>query len=269
MADADVQCAVCRRGLLTGERPLPYAEARSAARVLVCPLCVERAEKSGWTPLDEPSEAIPAGVDDAERTVRLLQAQVTTLQDKLDDAQGTLEHTREHTFERETELETLAARLADAEAEGAALRLAAAEAERREAQVRHELEEARTAQAAVLRARRREADGVYLAGIAAEVFNRSPQAATIGLLVGLHGAPAVRIDVEGFALPRAVAIAFDWPEGGRDYRVTIDLVARRFDLADLVPGGDGRLVRRSAPLVPNADWIDGRIVTAPAEPTIL
>ncbi|MFM9125441.1 MAG: hypothetical protein ACKOSO_09955 [Actinomycetota bacterium] len=63
-------------------------------------------------------------------------------------------------------------------------------------------------------------------------------------------------------------IAFSWPQGGRDYRVDIDLVARRFDLHDLVPGGDGRLVPRAEVLHANAEWVDGRVVTAPAEPTI-
>ncbi|MGI9116992.1 MAG: hypothetical protein ACR2JV_05090, partial [Gaiellales bacterium] len=168
-----------------------------------------------------------------------------------------------------TELDTLAARLADAEAEGAAVRAALAETERRLEQERHDHEQSRAAQTTLMRARRREADEVYLAGIAAEVFNRSPQAATIGLLTGLHGAPAVQIDVIGIDLPRTVRIRFGWPQGGRDYRVDVDLVARRFDLVDLVPGGDGRLVELTEPFDANADWVDGRIVTEPAEPTML
>jgi len=36
-----------------------------------------------------------------------------------------------------------------------------------------------------------------------------------------------------------------------------------------VPGGDGRMVARQEPLYGNAEWVDGRIVTAPAEPTML
>ena len=91
----------------------------------------------------------------------------------------------------------------------------------------------------------------------------------VGLLVGLHGTPAVRIDVEGIELPRGIHIRFGWPQGGRDYRVEVDLVARRFDLVDLVPGGDGRLVELTEPFHANADWVDGRIVTAPAEPTMM
>jgi hypothetical protein len=262
----DIQCGLCRRHLLTGERPARFEDPRNGP-VLVCALCVERAERSGWERHEDPP-AIEARPDDADRAVRLLQAEVTTLRTQLTSTIDTLEDTREHTTERETELETLAARLADAEAEGAALRAALAEAERRREQALHDLEESRTAQQAILRARRREADEVYLAGIAAEVFNRSPQAATIGLLVGLHGTPGVRLDVIGAELPRPVLIAFSWPQGGRDYRVDIDLVARRFDLHDLVPGGDGRLVPREAALPANAEWIDGRIVAAPAEPTI-
>jgi hypothetical protein len=66
-----------------------------------------------------------------------------------------------------------------------------------------------------------------------------------------------------------VHIRFGWPQGGRDYRVEVDLVARRFDLVDLVPGGDGRLVELTEPIYANAEWVDGRIVTAPAEPTMM
>ena len=262
----DPQCGICRRNLLTGERPLRFADPK-AGSVLVCPLCEERAERNGWAREEDPPP-VAVEADDADRTVRLLQAEVTTLRTRLTSAIDTLEDTREHTTDRETELAALAARLADAEAEGAALRAAIAEAERRRAQLEHDLEESRTAQAAILRARRREADPVYLEGIAAEDFNRSPQAATIGLLVGLHGTPAVRLDVVGSELPRPVLIAFSWPQGVRDYRVDIDLVARRFDLQDLVPGGDGRLVERPEPLIANAEWVDGRIVAQPAEPTI-
>ncbi|MGA0123119.1 MAG: hypothetical protein ACO3KD_09005 [Gaiellales bacterium] len=266
MAGDDLQCGICRRNLLTGERPFRFVDPK-AGPVLVCALCEERAERGGWAREEDPPP-ITVEAGDADRTVRLLQAEVTTLRTRLTMAMDTLEDTREHTAERESELDTLAARLADAEAEGAALRAALAEEERRHAQLAHDLEESRTAQAAILRARRREADDVYLAGIAAEVFNRSPQAATIGLLVGLHGTPDVRLEVAGAVLPRPVLIAFSWPQGGRDYRVDIDLVARRFDLHDLVPGGDGRLVPRAAPLEPNAEWLDGRIVAQAAEPTI-
>ncbi len=264
----DTQCGICRRNLLTGERPLTYMDPRADSIVLVCSLCSERAETNGWQ-VQEIAAPVPVLIDDADRTVRILTAQVSTLQTQLETTLDTLDDTRDHTSERETELETLAARLADAEAEGAAVRVALAEAQRRLEQARHDLEESQTAQATLLRARRREADVVYLAGIAAEVFNRSPQAATIGLLVGLHGTPTVRIDVTNVDLPRQVCIAFAWPHGGRDYRVDIDLVSRRFDLTDLVPGGDGRLVERTESLFGNADWLDGRIVSEPAEPTML
>ncbi len=264
----DIQCAICRRNLLTGERAATYTESRSGSSVEVCALCFERAEKNGWQ-LHEVPVPIVVPADTADRTVRTLKAQVNTLQTQLETTVERLEDTRDHTSSRETEIETLAARLADAEAEGAAVRAALAESERRFEQLQHDLDESQTAQATILRARRRESDEVYLAGIAAEVFNRSPQAATIGLLVGLHGTPTVRIDVVGAALPRPVLIAFAWGEGGRDYRVDIDLVARRFELVDLVPGGDGRMVARLEPLYGNAEWSDGRIVTAPAEPTML
>ena len=264
----DIQCVICRRNLLTGEQAVTYTEPRSSSTVHVCSLCVERAEKNGWQRHDEPVPLV-IPVESADRTVRTLKAQVNTLQTQLETTVERLEDTRGNSSDRETEIETLAARLADAEAEGAAVRAALAETERRLEQLQHDVEESQTAQATILRARRRESDEVYLAGIAAEVFNRSPQAATIGLLVGLHGTPTVRIDVIGAALPRPVLIAFAWGERGRDYRVDIDLVARRFDLVDLVPGGDGRMVERLEPLYGNAEWVDGRIVTAPAEPTML
>ncbi len=263
----DIQCAVCRRNLLTGERAATYTEPRSGSSVHVCPLCFERAEKNGWQLHDE-SVPVVVPVDTTDRTVRTLTAQVNALRTQLETTSERLEDTRDHTSARETEIETLVARLAEAEAEGAAVRAALADSERRFGQLQHDLDESQTAQATILRARRRESDEVYLAGIAAEVFNRSPQAATIGLLVGLHGTPTVRVDVIGAALPRPVLIAFAWGEGGRDYRVDIDLVARRFDLVDLVPGRDGRMVARLEPLYGNAEWSDGRIVTAPAEPTM-
>lgn len=264
----DIQCAVCRRSLLTGERSAQYLDARSGAMLDVCPLCEERAERSGWQRQETVSAPVAAIADDSASTVRLLKAQVNTLQNQLDTTVERLEDTQDTRSARETELETLAARLADAEAEGAAVRASLAETERRLEQARHELEESQAAQATVMRARRREADAVYLAGIAAEVFNRAPQNATIGLLGGLHGSPAVELRVLGIDLPRQVLIRFGWPQGGREYRVEVDLVARRFDLVDLVPGGDGRLVELADPLRANAEWIDGRIVTAPAEPTI-
>ncbi len=265
---SEIQCGICRRNLLTGERASTYRDPRSGSDVAVCPLCLERAERNGWILEDKP-QVVAALPDDADRTVRILTAQINTLQHQLEDTVGQLDDTRDHTADRETEIESLAARLTDAETEGAALRAGMAELERRLEQVQHELEESQAAQGTVLRARRREADAVYLAGIAAEIFNRSPQAATIGLLVGLHGTPSVRIDVDGFALPRPVRLTFAWPSGGREYRVDIDLVARTFDLVDLVPGGDGRLVELVDPAAGNATWTDGRVVTAPAEPTML
>ena len=267
--DGDIQCGLCRRNLLTGERPHAYLDGKSGQQVTVCPLCADRAEKNGWQLLDNDPVQVAAIADDSDRTVRLLKAQVNALQSQLETATETIEETRDHSSSHETELDTLAARLTDAETEGAALRATVAELERRLEQVQHALEESQAAQQTVMRARRREADPVYLAGIAAEIFNRAPQAATVGLLVGLHGTPAVRIDVDGIELPRCVHIRFGWPQGGRDYRIDIDLVARRFDLMDLVPGGDGRLVELPEPFQANAEWLDGRIVTAPAEPTMM
>lgn len=262
-------CVLCRRSLLTGERPLLYREPKSGDDVLVCPLCAARAESQGWALIEEVLPSVSAEGDDPERTVRRLEAQVRQLRGELDQTLGSLEGVRESSSERQSEIDVLADRLADAEAETAAAQAAAAALEARLAGLAGELEASKSAQAAILRARRREADPVYLAGVAAEVFNRSPKAATIGLLVGLHGVPVVRLEVAGVGLPRSVRIAFAWPEGGREYRVDIDLVARRFDLIDLVPGGDGRLVPLVEPLTGNAEWRDGNILVAPAEPTIV
>ena len=113
----DIQCAICRRNLLTGERAATYTEPRSGSSVHVCALCFERAEKNGWHLHEEPvPTVVPA--DTADRTVRTLKAQVNTLQTQLEATAERLEDTRDHTTARETEIETLAARLADAEAEG-------------------------------------------------------------------------------------------------------------------------------------------------------
>ena len=179
--DGDIQCGLCRRNLLTGERPHAYLDPKAGQRVVVCSLCVDRAERNGWQLLDVEPVQVAAIADDSDRTVRLLTAQVNALQSQLETAAETIEETRDHTSSHATEVDTLAARLTDAETEGAALRAAAAELERRLEQMQHALAESQAAQQTVMRARRREADAVYLAGIAAEVFNRAPQAATIGL----------------------------------------------------------------------------------------
>ena len=118
--DGDIQCGLCRRNLLTGERSHGYLDVKSGQQVMVCSLCVERAEKSGWQLLDEAPMQVAAIADDSDRTVRLLTAQVNALQSQLDNAVETIEETRDHSSSHETEIDTLAARLTDAETEGAA-----------------------------------------------------------------------------------------------------------------------------------------------------
>ncbi|MFM7694214.1 MAG: hypothetical protein ACKO7U_07945, partial [Actinomycetota bacterium] len=84
----EIQCGLCRRHLLTGERPARFEDPRNGP-VLVCPLCVERAERSGWERHEDPP-AIKARPDDADRAVRLLQAEVTTLRTQLTSTIDTL-----------------------------------------------------------------------------------------------------------------------------------------------------------------------------------
>ena len=88
----------------------------------------------------------------------------------------------------------------------------------------------------LLRARRREADPSYMRGIAAEIFNRSQHMHTVLGLIEEHGAPSIRLGVEGCTLPRAIRVTFAWSGGSGSYRVTCDLVARLFDVEDLARG---------------------------------
>ena len=55
--DGDIQCGICRRSLLTGERPILFADPRTGGIVEVCPLCEERAERNNWQRQD--TEAAP------------------------------------------------------------------------------------------------------------------------------------------------------------------------------------------------------------------
>jgi hypothetical protein len=236
--DGDIQCGLCRRNLLTGERSHGYLDVKSGQQVMVCSLCVERAEKSGWQLLDEAPMQVAAIADDSDRTVRLLTAQVNALQSQLDNAVETIEETRDHSSSHETEIDTLAARLTDAETEGAAVRAALAEVERRLEQTQHALEESQAAQQTVMRARRREADEVYLVGIAGEVFNRAPQAATIGLLVGLHGTPAVRITSSRSRV--ATTLPYQYFSGTSTDSPTSDLAAKCSTPSKDPPGSRSR-----------------------------
>jgi len=50
--EPDLHCAVCRRRLLPGERPIDFVTA-DGAEAVVCELCKPRAEASGWLRPDE------------------------------------------------------------------------------------------------------------------------------------------------------------------------------------------------------------------------
>jgi anti-sigma factor ChrR (cupin superfamily) len=136
--------------------------------------------------------------------------------------------------------------------------------DRRIEELEHELREALEGHEALRKARRREADATYLAGIAAEVFNRSPHLDEILTLAERLGEPVVRIAPEGIALPRPVRVILGWPQGWRSYRVRCDLVARLFEVEPVAGALHGKLETPLGPLRPNASLVDGRLVAGTA-----
>ena len=58
--DTTDRCGVCRRTILTGERPARFRDERQRALQLVCTLCVERAERLGWVPDAVGEDGAPA-----------------------------------------------------------------------------------------------------------------------------------------------------------------------------------------------------------------
>jgi hypothetical protein len=261
LADNTTRCSICRRTLLVGEQAHIYQDGRTRAIQPVCRLCTTRADRAGWEPMGEQDvhratrlrTAPTTGKGQPERLVRRLHLQMERLQHELRETQGAEPEVQPPQADEE-----LRRRLASAAEATARVERQLAARERRVAELERELEEAHAAQATLLRARRREADGDYLCGIAAEVFNRSDHAVTIARLAAAEGPPLVRLVPDGIALPRAVLVTFAWGEQRYAYRVSCDLVARLFDVEDLSYGAT-RADRVSGPFRPNARLVDGRV----------
>jgi hypothetical protein len=266
LADNATRCSICRRTLLVGEQAHVYQDGRTRSIQPVCKLCTPRAHRAGWEPLGEQQvhrttrlRTSPAvvGKGQPERLVRRLHLQMERLQHELRETQGEDAPAEAGAAASDARVEELVRQLD--EARDAATRLQAQMATRdaRIGQLERELEEAQAAQATLLRARRREADPAYLCGIAAEVFNRSPEAAGVARLAAEHGSPLVRLEADGIGLPRAVLLTFAWGDHRAAFRVSCDLVGRLFDVE--ISHGAGRVDRSGLPFQPNARLVDGRV----------
>jgi hypothetical protein len=256
-------CAVCRRNLLVGESARTYQDARNKSVLTVCPLCVAKADRSGWQLLGERSarRPLPVNVDnevDHERLVVRLQSDLERLEHDLGGSQIELRDERATREQLEADLAELRAALAEARQAAGTVDARLAEKDRLIADANRRAAESLEAQEMLLRARRREADPTYMCGIAAEIFNRSPHMRTVLGLIEEHGTPSIRLGVEGCTLPRAIRVTFAWSGGSCSFRVTCDLVARLFDVEDLARGTG--LQAPLPPFRPNARLDDGRLV---------
>ena len=267
LADNATRCSICRRTLLVGEQAHVYQDGRTRSIQSVCKLCTTRAQRAGWEPLGEQQvhrtsrlRTSPAvvGKGQPERLVRRLHLQMERLQHELRETQGEDPTADEGLVQTDARVEELGRRLDEARDTVARLQAQIATRESRLGQLERELEEAQAAQAALLRARRREADPAYLCGIAAEVFNRSPESAVVARLAAERGAALVRLEADGIGLPRAVLVSFAWGDERAAFRVSCDLVGRLFDVE--VSHGAGRIDRAAGSFQPNARLVDGRVV---------
>ncbi len=266
LADNATRCSICRRTLLVGEHAHVYQDGRTRSIQSVCKLCTTRAQRAGWEPLGEQQvhrtarlRTSPAvvGKGQPERLVRRLHLQMERLQHELRETQGEDAHDEVGTAADDARVEELGRQLEEARTVVARLQAQMATREARIAQLERELEDAQGAQATLLRARRREADPAYLCGIAAEVFNRAPEAADVARLAAERGTPLVRLEADGIGLPRAVLLTFAWGDERAAFRVSCDLVGRLFDVE--VSHGAARADRVATPFRPNARFVDGRV----------
>lgn len=271
-AEHGTRCAVCRRSLLVGESARTYQDARSKGVHTVCPLCVARADKSGWQMIGEREARSPVQVRgdnevDHGRVVGRLQMELERLERDMGGQRDALKGERTSREELEQKIAGLLGDLEEARRDAAALAARLTETDRVIADAERRARESLEAQEMLLKARRREADAAYVCGIAAEVFNRAPQLADVAVESEGRGAPTVRLGVEGISLPRVVRIVFAWPDAARSYRITCDLVARIFDVADASYGAGPGLAVPS--FEPNARFEDGRVVVGarPSEVT--
>ncbi len=274
LAENVTRCAICRRTLLVGEAAHIYQDGRTRAIHSVCRLCTTRADRSGWEPMGEQTLGRSARLrvrrdpdagarpDHPDRLVRRLQADMESLEEEIEDPHpqsAELDRAAED-LRRERELvEALRAELAEAHTRVDELRRLSSLRDDRIRELERALADAQGAQETLLKARRREADGGYLSGIAAEVFNRSPQRRIVEQIAAERGAPVVRLSPEGGGLPRPVMLTFGWGDQRYVFRVTCDLVARLFDVEDLSHGETGA-APEGVSLRPNARFVDGRVV---------
>jgi archaellum component FlaC len=222
-----------------------------------------RADKTGWQLIGEREARSPVQVRgdnevDHGRVVGRLQMELERLEKDMGGTRDALQGERASREELETKITRLLGDLEEARRESAALSARLSETDRAIADSERRARESLEAQEMLLKARRREADAAYVCGIAAEVFNRSPQLAEIAEESAQRGAPTVRLGVDGIALPRVVRIIFAWDGASRSFRITCDLVARIFDVADASFGSG---MGPSVPAFePNARFEDGRVV---------
>jgi hypothetical protein len=237
----------------------------------VCPLCMTRADRNGWQLVGEREGRRPVQVGsdnavDHERVVGRLQIELERLERDVGGTRDALQGERASREELEQKIVQLLADLEAARSESRALQDRLGETDRVVAEADRRARESLEAQEMLLKARRREADAAYVCGIAAEVFNRSTQVVEVAEESARHGAPTVRVGVEGIALPRVVRIVFAWDGASRSYRVTCDLVARILDVADAFYGGG---LQPSVPTFePNARFEDGRVVVGARPATV-
>ncbi len=260
------RCALCRRNLLVGEAARTYQDARNRGVQTVCPLCTERAERSGWTLVGERAARRPLPVDvdnriDHERLVVRLQSDLARLERDLGGSLVELKDERSQRERLEVDLEAVRTELAAARAELATVATRIAEKDALITDAERRATESLEAQSMLLKARRREADPFYLCGIGAEVFSRSAHLAELHALAAEHGTPDIHVAVEGSTLPRIVRVSCAWPAGSRSYRVRCDLVARLFDVEDI--GHGPGLQAPLAAFTPNARLEADRVVVLP------
>lgn len=229
-----VACGLCQRSLLIGEVSSRFREDRLDEEHTVCPLCMQRAERLGWTIIpDSAAKRLPFRPERKRTPQRLAER----THQRLDE-----------TARRRSEQVTPVVEADEAElAPGPVVEVAPAPEER----IRHlerQLAEARRAQEWLIRARVRESDGAYLQRIALEVLYRSAHAERIQQLVAREGAAEVASHLVGVELPRPVKVDLVWPSVTLSYVVTCDLVVRAFDIVSatetpLVPAGQVRRLR--------------------------
>jgi hypothetical protein len=278
-------CSICRRHFLQGEAVRLYREATGPTFKRVCALCLGAAATRGWEATEATREeplrvyADPIRAEAAvvrDRLVEKLQAELEAVQRQLAGVRGSFTEAESRAFALERDrdgLASLPSALRAVERERDALaaevdRLSQALAqstlserrlERAERRVRELEAEQVDLQAAIDRVhsiRRREADPLYLRGIAAVAFNRSEHAELITKAARRDGEPRCRLSPEGIGLPRTVRATFVWDHAWYEFLIGLDLVERSVRVHE-VGRGDSPADLPSARLIENAAWTPG------------